>query len=135
MTVWLAGMEITADRLNDYTADDSISSGLTVASGWSSSGFSAIRSKGTVVVDIILTRTGADIDGSTGNPTDVELCTLPEGWRPPVVMETIFGNNVTLGGVVINTTGVCTLRTTNTQNVNNGNTIRIHATFNLTGAS
>lgn len=135
MTVWLAGMEITADRLNDYTADDSISSGLTVASGWSSSGFSAVRSKGTVTVDIILTRTGSTISGSTGNSADVELCTLPEGWRPPVVMETLYGNNQTFGGCVINTSGVITLRTTNTQDVANGNTIRVHATFNLTGAS
>lgn len=134
MTVWLAGMEITADRLNDYTADDSISTGLTVATGWSSSGFSAVRSKGTVVVDIILTRTGTTISGSTGNTTDIELCTLPEGWRPPAVMETIFGNNQTLGGCVINTGGVITLRTTNTQDVGNGHTIRVHAAFNLTGA-
>ncbi|MER7234021.1 hypothetical protein ABT348_24100 [Streptomyces olivaceus] len=133
MTVWLAGMEITADRLNDYSPDAQTSTGLTAASGFSVADFYALRSKGTVSIDITLTRTGSEIDGSTGNIANTDCCTLPSGWRPDVIGLTIgfWGDGVASGDFSIDTTGICQMRSSNGQNISNGSTIRLTATFNL----
>jgi hypothetical protein len=61
MTVWLAGMKITADRLNDYSLDDETTSGFSVASGWTLNNFYANRQGATVEINIYVNRSGSDI--------------------------------------------------------------------------
>lgn len=137
MTVWLAGMEITADRLNDYTPDDSTTTGLTAATGFSVSDFYAVRSKGTVVLDMALSRTGGTISDVNGNITNTDICTVPADWRPNATgtISGYWGDGTASGEFVISpSTGVCTLRTSNGQDIVNGNTMRLHVTFNQDGS-
>ncbi|NUS26135.1 MAG: hypothetical protein HOV92_18190 [Streptomyces sp.] len=113
MTNWLAGMRITADRLNDNTST-STTSGLTAATGFSVNSFLGRKVSGVTVLDIYMQRTGADITATGGNITDTQICTVPAGWRPPD--QTINGtwdNGAAEGGWVVGTDGVCTLRTSN----------------------
>ena len=56
---WLNGLKITPERLMDNTADEVITSGLVVPSGWSVSSFQGTRVHGITEVDIFITRTGA----------------------------------------------------------------------------
>lgn len=133
MTIWLAGMRITADRLNDYVPDDTLTTGLTAATGFSVNDFYAIRSKGTVILDMYLNRTGADITATSGNITDTQICTVPSGWRPNTT-STITGNwddGTAEGGFVVGTDGICTLRTASS-NIVTGRNLRLHIAFNRT---
>lgn len=132
MTVWLAGMLITADRLNDYAPDSTTTTGLVAATDFSVNAFYGRRSKGTVVLDIYLQYTGAGLTATTGNITDTACCTAPSGWRPPHT--TIVGtwdSGVESGGFVIGTDGVCTLRTAS-DNINTNANLRLQAVFNST---
>jgi parallel beta-helix repeat protein len=111
---WLNGLKITPERLMDYTADEQITSGLSVPTGWTVSSFTGTRARGITEVDIFITRTGADIGESSagsGNLTgDPEICTLPAGWAPPRPINTVWGNGATDGEATIVTSGEVNLR-------------------------
>ncbi|MEU1194916.1 right-handed parallel beta-helix repeat-containing protein [Streptomyces sp. NPDC005813] len=111
---WLNGLKITPERLMDYTADEQITSGLSVPTGWTVSSFTGTRARGITEVDIFITRTGADIGESSagsGNITgDPEICTLPAGWAPPRAINTVWGNGSTDGEATIVTSGEVNLR-------------------------
>lgn len=131
MTLWLAGMRITADRLNDYTLDDETTTGLTAATDFSVNSFYGRRSKGTVVLDMYVQRTGGTITATTGNIADTQICTAPSGWRPE--HDTISGqwdSGAESGGFVIGTDGICTLRTSS-DDINTSANLRLQAIFNL----
>lgn len=115
MTKWLAGMRLTADRLNDNTLFDSTTSGATAASGFSLASFSGRKVNGITTITISCTRTGADITEiatNSGNISDTTFATLPAGWRPPELIEAIWDSGFNDGGATINSSGVITLRTT-----------------------
>lgn len=111
---WLNGLKMSDTRLNDNTADDQITSGLSVPAGWSASSFTATRLHGWTFVEIFVTRTGADIGESSagsGNITgDPELCTLPSGWAPPRPVNCVWGNGSSGGEATIVTSGEVNLR-------------------------
>lgn len=115
MTVWLPGMKLTADRLNDHTVEETTSSGLTAATNFTVSSFSGRKVNGITTVTILCTRTTSAItEGATntGNIADTAMCTLPAGWRPPEMIEAMWDSGFNDGGATIGTDGVVTLRTT-----------------------
>ena len=128
MTLWLAGMAINADRLNDYSPDDETTSGLVPAANFTVNSFYASRTGGTVFIHCYLNYTGSTITPSGGNITDTALCTLPAGWIPPTVLNALWGSVVD-GDSVIGTDGQITLRTSN-GNITSGQNIRVTATWN-----
>jgi hypothetical protein len=111
---WLNGLTMTPERLMDHTADDKVTSGLTVPTGWTVSSFTGIRVGGVTEVDIFVTRTGADINESSagsGNLTgDPLMCTLPDGWAPPRPINAAWGNGASDGEATIVTSGEVNLR-------------------------
>lgn len=112
MTQWLAGMEITADRLNDFTATET-TSGTVDSSGFSTSSFVGRKVSGFTYVEVFVNRTGATIAETatnTGNIADTDVTTLPSGYRPQETINCICGNGSVDGEAVISTAGVITLR-------------------------
>ena len=111
---WLNGLKITPERLMDNTADEVITSGLVVPSGWSVSSFQGTRVHGITEVDIFITRTGADITESSAGSGNISgdplLCTLPSGWAPPRPVNATWGNGSTDGEATIVTSGEVNLR-------------------------
>ncbi|MEU5394509.1 right-handed parallel beta-helix repeat-containing protein [Streptomyces tibetensis] len=111
---WLNGLKITPERLMDNTADEVITSGLSVPSGWSVSSFTGTRVHGITEVDIFVTRTGADITESSAGSGNISgdplLCTLPSGWAPPRPVNAVWGNGSTDGEATIVTSGEVNLR-------------------------
>jgi len=111
---WLNGLKITPERLMDNTADEIITTGLSVPAGWTVSSFTGIRVHGITEVDIFMTRTGADITESSagsGNITgDPVMCTLPSDWAPPRAVNATWGNGTTDGEATIVTSGDVQLR-------------------------
>ena len=129
---WLNGLKMTDSRLNDHSADDQITSGLAVSTGWSVASFTATRLSGFTFVELFITRTGADIAESpagsgnlTGDPT---ICTLPDGWAPPRAMNTVWGNGSTDGEATIITSGAVQLRSiSGSAGIATGTNVRITA--------
>jgi hypothetical protein len=112
MTAWLAGMEITADRLNDFTATET-TSGVVDASGFSTSSFVGRKVSGVTTIELFTNRTGAtiaEIATNTGNITDTAVATLPSGWRPQEAINCIVGNGSVDGEATIASDGTITLR-------------------------
>lgn len=111
---WLAGMTITADRLNDHSVDEVTSAGAVAATGWSISSFEGRRVAGVTTVNLLVTRTGADVPQSaadSGNIAgDPSVCTLPDGWRPTATANGLYGNGVVDGEFSVNTAGLIILR-------------------------
>ncbi|MFF7310565.1 right-handed parallel beta-helix repeat-containing protein [Streptomyces sp. NPDC008137] len=111
---WLNGLKITPERLMDNTADEVITSGLSVPSGWSVSSFTGTRLHGITEVDIFVTRTGADITESSAGSGNISgdplMCTLPSGWAPPRPVNATWGNGSTDGEATIVTSGDVQLR-------------------------
>jgi len=131
VTLWLAGMLITADRLNDYSLDDETTSGFTIASGWTLNNFWANRQGATVEMNLYVNRSGADITATSGNISDSAVGTVPSGWRPNSA-STINGtwdDGTATGGWVIGTDGICSLRTASS-NITSGRNLRLHIVFN-----
>ncbi|MGC9538495.1 hypothetical protein [Streptomyces sp. UG1] len=133
MTLWLSGMIMTADRLNDYSLDAETTSGLVPATDFTVNNFWANRRAGTVELNIYLQYTGAGISIiSGGNIGDTQCCTVPAGWRPNSA-STINGHwddGTASGGFVIGTDGICTLRTSNGSAIATGRNLRLHIVFN-----
>lgn len=107
---WLAGMKMTADRLNDNTADAVTSSGLTAATDWSINSFSGRKDNGITTVHVYLSYTGAGITQTGTNIGDTLMATLPSGWRPPETINVGIGNGAAIGECTLGTTGSITLR-------------------------
>lgn len=129
---WLNGLKMTPERLMDNTADDQITSGLTVPAGWSVSSFTATRLHGITFVEIFVTRTGADITessaGSGNIAGDPQMCTLPDGWAPPRAINAVWGNGTTDGEAVISSTGEVDLRSiSGSGNIATGTNVRVNA--------
>jgi hypothetical protein len=119
MTQWLAGMRATADRMNDNTVEETTTTGATAATGFSLVSFSGMKVNGITTITISCSRTGANITEiatNSGNITDTAFATLPEGWRPPELMEAMWDSGFNDGGATISTSGVITLRTTSGSN-------------------
>lgn len=111
---WLAGMRMTAERLNDNTADEETTAGLTVATGWSLNGFQGRKVNGITTVYVSLNRTGGTITATSAGALSsgpVLACTLPIGWRPPdTIIENFDKSGTADGGVSILATGTCTIQ-------------------------
>lgn len=133
MTVWLSGMRLTADRLNDNTAEDETTTGATAATGFSVSDFQGRKVNGVTTITITCNRTGASIaEGATntGNIADTAMATLPSGWRPQELIEAMWDSGFNDGGATISTAGVITLRTTSgNSGLANGTNPRVTATW------
>lgn len=116
---WLAGMEITADRMNDNTVDETTVAGAVASSGFTSISFSGRKLRGITTIVVAATRNGgniAEIATNSGNIGDTSFATLPVGWRPPELIEAIWDSGFNDGGATISTSGVITLRTTSGSN-------------------
>lgn len=133
MTVWLAGMKITADRLNDHTLEDSTNSGATASTNFTLSDFSGRKVNGITTITITCSRTNSNItetSAGNGNIADTSMATLPTGWRPPELIEAIWDSGFNDGGATISTAGVITLRTTSgSAGIAVGHNPRVSATW------
>ncbi|WP_405930313.1 hypothetical protein [Streptomyces sp. NBC_00827] len=134
MTVFLAGMRMTADRLNDHTLEDSVSSGATAATDWSVVSFEGRKVNGITTINAFCNRTGAaiaELVAGSGNITDTAMVTLPVGWRPPSNHEGLWGNGTNDGSVVISsTTGIITVRSTSgSAGIASGSNVRVSASW------
>lgn len=112
MTTWLAGMEITADRLNDFTATET-TSGVVDSTGFSTSNFTGRKVSGVTFIELFVNRTGAtlaEVATNTGNINDVDVVTLPSGWRPQEAINVICGNGSVDGEATISSAGLVSLR-------------------------
>ncbi|MEU6098974.1 hypothetical protein [Streptomyces sp. NPDC047079] len=129
MTTWQPGMRITAARLNDGLNPVTTSSGLTAATGFSINSFSGYKQGRTTMLDIYLTRTGADLVLASGNLPDTQCATAPVGWRPTNgTINGAWDNGIVGGGFVIGTDGICTLRTSS-GTISSTTTLRLHIGF------
>src|SRR3546814_4068278 len=111
----LAGMRLTADILNDHTADEETTAGATAATNFTLSDFSVRKVNGITQITITCTRTTSNITETTagsGNIGDTTMATLPVGWRQQELIEAMWDSCFNDGGATINTSGVLTLRTT-----------------------
>jgi hypothetical protein len=131
MTRWLAGMRVTAGRLNDYALDDETTSGFVAASGWTVNNFWANRQGGTVEINLYVQRSGAEIPATTGNIGDTNVGTIPAGWRPnsASMINGSWDDGTSSGGFVLDTTGVITLRT-GSSTISSGRNLRLHIVYN-----
>ncbi|MEU0808642.1 hypothetical protein [Streptomyces sp. NPDC005970] len=128
MTAWKAGMLITAARLLDDTPTTT-TSGIVAATGFTVTTFTGYRVGNTIELNANIQRTGADIPATTGNINDVQICTMPAGWRPTVGTTDFFWDSgFESGAFVMGTDGICTLRTA-TDNINTNANLRLHAVF------
>ncbi|MFB6948887.1 hypothetical protein ACFV85_15015 [Streptomyces niveus] len=111
---WLAGMTITAARLNDHSVEEVATAGAVASTGWSISSFEGRRVSGVTTVNLLVTRTGADVPQSaadSGNIAgDPAVCTLPIGWRPSSTANGLYGNGIVDGEFSVNTAGVIIIR-------------------------
>jgi hypothetical protein len=130
MTLFLGGMRMTADRLNDYSVDAETSSGLVASASFSVNSFYATRTKGVVFMHVYCLYSGATITAASGNINDTSMCTLPAGWRPPTVITAIWGDGSEDGECTIGTSGIVTLRTA-TASIPSGRNIRVTTAFTL----
>lgn len=109
---WLAGMRISAARMNDNTAEEETTAGLVMASGWSENNFQGRKLNGVTTVSMSLNRTGGTLTSSSNGSIPVTLvATLPIGWRPlDTVIENFDKSGVADGSVTILPDGTCTIK-------------------------
>lgn len=136
MTAWLAGMRLTAGRLNDGLDPTVQLTGLVAASGFTVNDFRGYRSGKVIVNDMYLFRSGTTITATTGNIGDTAICTLPAGWAPTNgTIDGIWDSGTEYGGFVVGTDGICTLRTASgniigeTTTPGSGRNLRLHIDF------
>lgn len=129
---WLAGMRMTAERLNDNTADETTTSGLVVATGWAASSFVGRKVNGVTTVLVVVSRTGATLTASSsGSITNTLAATLPVGWRPQdTLIENYDKAGVADGSVTILSNGTCTVKTLSpTATIASGSAITFFASW------
>lgn len=132
MTAWLAGMLITADRLNNGIDATSTTSGLTLSAGFTLNDWMGRTSGQLCSVDIYLavTTTINTASGTSSNIADTQCCTIPIGYRPAHAIQVIWGSGVASGDAVINTDGTVVLRTSDyNQPISSGANVRIHGAY------
>jgi len=132
MTLWRAGMRITAGRLNDNAIEAQTSSGVVAPSGWTTNSFQGYKKGGVTTVVVVMTYSGSVITASSaGNITDTLCATLPAGWRPPATVVTSFDRSgVADGSVSIAPDGTCLLKSMSpTATINGGNNVSFMATW------
>lgn len=98
--------------------------GAVAGSGFSITNFWGRRTAQVVTIDLFVNVTSS-IAASGGNITDTIMCTLPAGWRPQ--HDTISGawdNGAVMGGMVVGTDGVVTLRTASGTTIASGTNVR-----------
>lgn len=129
MTVWTAGMRMTADRLNDVTSLI-VTSGVTAATNFSVISYQANFSGGNVSIALVVQYSGSTITTtSTDQIADTLCATLPTGHRPQAKYWTgVARNSVDLGGCNIDTDGTVTL-TTMIGSLASGQNCNINATY------
>jgi len=134
MTNWLAGMRLTADRLNDNTLQTTTTTGATASAGFTLVSFSGRKVNGITTIQIVCSRSGAGIGQSAAdsgdlNP-DVNMATLPVGWRPPEQIQALWNSSAADGGAIISTAGVVQLQTVSgNTGIANGHAPRVYASW------
>ena len=134
MTIWLAGMRITADRLNDHEAEDTTTTGLVAGTDFSVSSFSGKKVGGLTQIVVLCSRTGSALTESSAGSGNLSpeplMATLPSGWRPPETIPTLFSNGAADGEAIINTAGEITLRTiSGSSGIGTSTTVRLTHTW------
>lgn len=114
---------IVADIVSD-TAVGTVGSGFTIAGQQVRT---ALDGK-LVYVNLLLTRSGADITATTGNIADTVCFTLDTAYCPTETVNGTFGNGFMDGEFTILSSGAVTLRSANA-NVASATNLRISATF------
>lgn len=113
-----------------------VTTGLVMASGWSSGALVAVKANGMCSMSMSATRSGGTITGSaTGNITDTLVATLPAGIRPATRMTGLWENSdVSHGGVRIDTNGAITiLSMTPTSTIGSGEGMGCSSTYIIGG--
>ncbi|MEU7338718.1 hypothetical protein [Streptomyces sp. NPDC007074] len=118
-------------------ASSNTTTGLVAASGFTVNNFYAYRFGKVVALDLYLKRSGTTISATSGNITpDVQIATVPAGWRPThTTINAAWDDGTSTGGWVIGTDGICTLRTATSDIIGeatssgNGRNLRLHITF------
>lgn len=131
---WLAGMRLTADRMNDNTVDEETSAGFVPATNFDLVSFSGRKVNGittvTVNIQYISGTAISETSAGSGNIGDTTAGTLPIGWRPPETIDTIWDSGFNDGGATINASGTIVLRTTSGSNgIQDGQSPRITASW------
>lgn len=134
MTQWLAGMRITAARLNDGIDATIETAGVVDSANFTTTAFQGRKSGKVVTIMTITTRNTSAIPesaaGSGNLSPDVAMLTLPVGWRPPASVLAIFGNGANDGECLIGTDGLITLRTTSgSTGITAGTNVRVSASW------
>jgi hypothetical protein len=103
---------------------ETVSTGLTPASGFGTTQFLGRKTAGVTTVMVRMDRTGGTITATNANITDTLVCTLPVGWRPP---DTVFPaaniQNARTGVMEVLADGTCVL-VTSTTDVVTGDSIK-----------
>ncbi|ALM38237.1 hypothetical protein [Streptomyces sp. FR-008] len=116
-------------------AAETLSGGVTTATGWSLNSFAARRRSGVVQILGYWTRTGANLP-ATPNLGDTLVATIPAGWRPVVLVEAVATNGYGFGSCAIGSDGRMTIRAwagggpdLNTSGIERNTNVRVAATF------
>lgn len=131
MTQWLAGMRITADRLNNFSPVP-VTAAVTPAAGFSATTFDARKAGGVTQFTVVLSRTGGAVTAdAAGNIVDTPCCTLPAVCRPGTTYNGVYEKSGQAGGTIrISSDGTCTLTTLNGgASIGSGNTINFSGAF------
>lgn len=127
MTTWLAGMEVTADRLNAGLTPTATSTGLTAKTNFTVSAFSGYKVGPMAFVFATITTTN-QLTQTSGNLSDVDIATLPDGWEPRDTVNGCFGNGLADGEYTISTSGTITLRSA-VANIGAGTGLRLSSVY------
>lgn len=131
MTAWLAGMRVTADRLNDFTPV-ALTSSPTAATSFTVTTFTARRAGGSVEWSVLLTYSGSTITAtSSGNIGDTLCMTLPEDCWPGSETYALFEvAGVSAGSIRIMPNGQCLITSAYpTSTIVSGNTVKCGASY------
>lgn len=131
MTQWLAGMEITAGRLNNFDPV-TVTGTVTPETGFTVSSFDARRAGGVIQWSVVLLRSGATITAdANGNIIDAPCCVLPSNCRPGMTYNGIYEKaGQAHGAIRILSNGSCTLTTlAGGASIGSGHTINFSGAF------
>ena len=116
-----------------FTSLATTSTTLTPGAGFSVNSANHKKTGDVTSVHGYLNRTGANINTTTptnSNFTDFTLATLPAGFRPPYMINCVWGNGLSSGECTIDTTGEVLLRNGDyNQPIQTGDNIRFTATW------
>ncbi|MDN3056175.1 hypothetical protein PH213_16805 [Streptomyces sp. SRF1] len=112
-------------------AVETMTTGFSVASGYTLNSYSARRSNGLATIVLEVVRKGAQLDvGAAGNINDEVIGTVPSGWRPPADLELSASDGFGEGTMRLTTAGTLSLRTWSGEGaLRNDRNIRTSATY------